>query len=176
MKTTAKTILGVAVIAAALFGTMRIQKELTEKDAGRPHPDNMTYLPTTDAIKPWLLGFHATYAEFLWIKTVLYFGSHSTGDHDFRYLVAMLDIVTKLNPGFFPAYEFAGLILPEVCHNYTESRIILERGLRESENVRYKIPFYLSMIYYSHYQDKNCLLYTSPSPRDRQKSRMPSSA
>ena len=24
--------------------------------------------------------------------------------------------------------------------------------------------------------DKNCLLYTSPSPRDRQKSRMPSSA
>ena len=25
-------------------------------------------------------------------------------------------------------------------------------------------------------QDNNCLLYTSPSPRDRQKSRMPSSA
>ena len=25
-------------------------------------------------------------------------------------------------------------------------------------------------------QEKNCLLYTSPSPRDRQKSRMPSSA
>ena len=26
------------------------------------------------------------------------------------------------------------------------------------------------------FQDKLCLLYTSPSPRDRQKSRMPSSA
>ena len=26
------------------------------------------------------------------------------------------------------------------------------------------------------YEDKICLLYTSPSPRDRQKSRMPSSA
>ena len=26
------------------------------------------------------------------------------------------------------------------------------------------------------YGDKRCLLYTSPSPRDRQKSRMPSSA
>ena len=25
-------------------------------------------------------------------------------------------------------------------------------------------------------EEKNCLLYTSPSPRDRQKSRMPSSA
>ena len=29
---------------------------------------------------------------------------------------------------------------------------------------------------YNYGQDKNCLLYTSPSPRDRQKSRMPSSA
>ena len=28
----------------------------------------------------------------------------------------------------------------------------------------------------SEYKNKNCLLYTSPSPRDRQKSRMPSSA
>ena len=26
------------------------------------------------------------------------------------------------------------------------------------------------------YEDEDCLLYTSPSPRDRQKSRMPSSA
>ena len=34
---------------------------------------------------------------------------------------------------------------------------------------------------YNHYKDdpefnRDCLLYTSPSPRDRQKSRMPSSA
>ena len=30
--------------------------------------------------------------------------------------------------------------------------------------------------YVSDYLNKGCLLYTSPSPRDRQKSRMPSSA
>ena len=30
--------------------------------------------------------------------------------------------------------------------------------------------------YFSHRTFKTCLLYTSPSPRDRQKSRMPSSA
>ena len=34
----------------------------------------------------------------------------------------------------------------------------------------------LSNIYTKHGQFINCLLYTSPSPRDRQKSRMPSSA
>ena len=31
-------------------------------------------------------------------------------------------------------------------------------------------------VFESHYAVKSCLLYTSPSPRDRQKSRMPSSA
>ena len=30
--------------------------------------------------------------------------------------------------------------------------------------------------FYEYYKNINCLLYTSPSPRDRQKSRMPSSA
>ena len=31
-------------------------------------------------------------------------------------------------------------------------------------------------ILYNHLWNSDCLLYTSPSPRDRQKSRMPSSA
>ena len=34
----------------------------------------------------------------------------------------------------------------------------------------------LNNIRENHFDDKTCLLYTSPSPRDRQKSRMPSSA
>ena len=34
----------------------------------------------------------------------------------------------------------------------------------------------LPSLYYTHKRDIVCLLYTSPSPRDRQKSRMPSSA
>ena len=34
----------------------------------------------------------------------------------------------------------------------------------------------LAAVYLGCEQDQRCLLYTSPSPRDRQKSRMPSSA
>ena len=37
--------------------------------------------------------------------------------------------------------------------------------------------YYTNTVYkYEYTVDKDCLLYTSPSPRDRQKSRMPSSA
>ena len=38
------------------------------------------------------------------------------------------------------------------------------------------LPFQVWYFYQSHAHRKICLLYTSPSPRDRQKSRMPSSA
>ena len=38
-------------------------------------------------------------------------------------------------------------------------------GIGDIEGIRSKLPYL-----------KSCLLYTSPSPRDRQKSRMPSSA
>ena len=42
---------------------------------------------------------------------------------------------------------------------------------------RYKSFIYVDRIVISSgHQNKGCLLYTSPSPRDRQKSRMPSSA
>ena len=35
---------------------------------------------------------------------------------------------------------------------------------------------YLPRLFVYHHQSKVCLLYTSPSPRDRTRSRMPSSA
>ena len=40
----------------------------------------------------------------------------------------------------------------------------------KDESIFIKNPLYVSQL------EKTCLLYTSPSPRDRQKSRMPSSA
>ena len=45
-------------------------------------------------------------------------------------------------------------------------------ALRLDANVHDPIPYYLLMLD----RVRDCLLYTSPSPRDRQKSRMPSSA
>ena len=50
------------------------------------------------------------------------------------------------------------------------NREILEIELSES-----RVEF-ASRPHEAHIQFSNCLLYTSPSPRDRQKSRMPSSA
>ena len=44
------------------------------------------------------------------------------------------------------------------------------------KTICYFVPFSSTNIFYTYSKDTTCLLYTSPSPRDRQKSRMPSSA
>ena len=67
-------------------------------------------------------------------------------------------------------------IVVGICSYYFAS-IASEQDVQGMENVtgktlsdsRYNEVFLLTNIY-------TCLLYTSPSPRDRQKSRMPSSA
>ena len=59
------------------------------------------------------------------------------------------------------ADKFEEIIVP--THDVTE----VKRGKRIQRKKKY-FPGYVLI--------KSCLLYTSPSPRDRQKSRMPSSA
>ena len=58
----------------------------------------------------------------------------------------------------------------EKCQEYANGKNAFVAGVnpkKAGESI-FNIPIYASV--------KDCLLYTSPSPRDRQKSRMPSSA
>ena len=58
--------------------------------------------------------------------------------------------------------------------NQTQQALVLQFGepkrTIQEPGLAFKLPFIQDVIYY------DCLLYTSPSPRDRTRSRMPSSA
>ena len=55
----------------------------------------------------------------------------------------------------------------------SESTILQWRNIETTDGL---LLDQLKMATYEIHRKENCLLYTSPSPRDRQKSRMPSSA
>jgi hypothetical protein len=116
--------------------------------------DRITIVPKDERIKAGLLGFETTFSHILWIKTVLYFGSHYLTDKNYPWLVKMVDLVTRLNPQFYPAYEFAGVMLPEVCNNPDAARVILERGLFHIGDRKWNVPFYLSLLYYNYYNQQ----------------------
>ena len=52
----------------------------------------------------------------------------------------------------------------------------LQAGWTYTSQLTVEAGMYVIHAHYSPAQGNGCLLYTSPSPRDRQKSRMPSSA
>jgi hypothetical protein len=131
-----------------------VQTKLTRMTVDHRAPSSMAYVPQTEKIKPFLLGFHTVYADYLWIRTTLYFGGHYLTDRQYPWLVHMVDLVTKLNPHLYPAYEFAGLMIPDVCKNPAAARIILERGVSSKVEHTWKLYYYLGMIYYKYYDDR----------------------
>lgn len=143
----------VCTVSVLFLGISAIQQKLTSMKRDAWFTERMSYLPKSEALKPYLLGFSSTYANYLWIKTILYFGTHYESDRDYTWLVTMVDIVTKLNPYFYPAYEFAGVMLPNYCQAPDAARIILQRGLTHLGISKYSIPFYLGWIYYEQYND-----------------------
>lgn len=154
MRRFARSVSVVVLVGFLVSGVAAVQGRLTSmKDASWFKP-RLSYLPESEDLKPYLLGFETVFAGYLWIKTMLYFSEHFYGDRDFRWLVTMVDMTSKLNPRFLPPYEFAGLMLPEFCDAPDAARVILERGVTEFGPRERKLPFYLGWLYYRYFGDR----------------------
>ncbi|MBN1757833.1 MAG: hypothetical protein JW863_05920 [Chitinispirillaceae bacterium] len=149
-----RVLLVVVLLIAAAAGTVSLQHDLRSITGEKWKRESMTYLPRSDRIKPFLLGFETTVAHYLWIRTVLYFGGHQMSDRDYRWLIDMLDGITRLCPWFYPAYEFAGILVPDVCDNPDAARVLLERGMWYLGAKKWNIGFNLGVIYLKYYDDR----------------------
>lgn len=142
------------VILLAFCCSVALQRSIVSRYGVTMSEESMTYLPSNEKIKPFLLGYETSFANYLWIRTVLYFGQQYAGEHEFRWLNNMVDIISKLNPYFYPVYEFSGLMIPEMTGNIDLARIMLERGIFYLGDKKWNPAFYLGMIYYKYYHDK----------------------
>ncbi len=160
--------LGVRLLIMGLLFTavFTVKSRLNTVRAGGQDLENMAYLPGSEKVKPFMMGFHTTYAHYLWIRTVLYTGDHLMGDRQFGWLVQMVDMLTRLHPHFYEAYEFAGLMIPDLCDDPDAARIILERGMNHLGSTKWNVPFYLGMLYYKYYDDpERAAFYISQAAR-----------
>ena len=148
-----RTILWIGIAAVVACGIYNTQYFLMRKTDISWKTESFSYLPDNKQIGDFLLGYKTTLSHYLWIKTVIYFGGHYASDKQYSWIVNMLDIITKLNPCFYPAYEFAGVLLPDITGNPDISRIILERGISNLKVRQWKIAFYMGILYYQYYKD-----------------------
>jgi len=148
-----KLLLSLAILAVLFTGIIITKERLTDIRGASPPLESMVYLPGSERVKPFMLGFNTTYAHYLWIKTVIYSGERMETDRQFTWLIQMLDMITRLHPHFNEAYEFAGLMVPDLCHNPDAAKVILERGMNVFGTTKWNIPFYLGMLYHKYYND-----------------------
>lgn len=143
----------IAVAVLLLSGITYFKAALTDIRGKTPPLESMTFLPGSERIKPFMLGFNTTYAHYLWIRTGIYTGEHYLGDQKYDWLTPMVDMITRLHPHFNEAYEFAGLLIPDYTGDSDAAKVILERGINVFGTKRWNIPFYLGMLYYRYYGD-----------------------
>jgi len=166
-----RKILIIPIILILWAGTYFASRPLSaEKSKDFWVKERLTAVISSPDIIPYLLGFESVFANYLWIKTMLYVGENLVGDNDGEWLKEMIKAVNMLNPSFYPSYEFAALMLPEITGDWEAARLILENGIPHIEGAKSRFMyFYLGWIYYSRYQDftraADLFAYAGKDPR-----------
>jgi len=150
-----KTVLTVLIIALLWLGTFFASKPLKqEKSQDFWQRERVTAVISSPDIIPFLLGFETVFAHYLWIRTVLYTGGEVFSGGDGKWLREMILAVNMLHPQFYPPYEFAAVMLPQITGDWEGSRMILENGIGRVRGRNARLMyFYLGWIYYSQFQD-----------------------
>ncbi len=145
-----KKLLFIPILLALWFGAYKMNNQLRELPLNRQ--ERMSGVITSPESKRFMLGYSSVVADWIWIKTMLYFGGNY-GKNDLPWLKKMIESVIMLNPGFFPPYEFAGVLMPEITGDYDYCRTILLSGIGRVKDGEERLEFYLAYIYYTHYKD-----------------------
>ena len=152
----AKNVLPLLFMLLVLWlGTFFASKPLKEeKSQDFWQRERITAVISSPDIVPFLLGFETVFAHYLWIRTVLYTGEEIFSGGDGKWLREMILAINMLHPQFYPPYEFAAVMLPQLTGDWEGARMILENGTSRVRGRNQRLMyFYLGWIYYSQFQD-----------------------
>ena len=90
------------------------------------HPEK---LPESRYAKLGSFGFTNIIADLYWLQTVQYIGGNIIGEEYKKYLFAMMDLITELNPFFESPYTIGQLLLPGVNYDENDPNSIQARNL-----------------------------------------------
>lgn len=140
------------VYAAVFLSQIQIDKSKTRYGKF----EDMKYLPSGQFLKGAALAYDELFADYLWIKTIVYFGDHFETDKSYKWLYHLLDIISTLDPYFEYVYEFGGVALAYWTNDISHSINILKKGLvivPKTHERYWTIPFFLGFDYMYYKKD-----------------------
>jgi len=133
----------VALLVLCLFVISRTDAELAAGSTAAESSE-VIYLPSTEFLRAVSLRYEHALADILWFRAISYFGKHYRGDHVYRWLAHMCQVVTDLDPRAEHVYLFAGVMLPWEAERIDDGIALLEKGTRnfpESWRLHYTLGF-----------------------------------
>lgn len=97
------------------INTLNYQKHIEIKQMMVEHPEN---LPTKETAINTSMGFKNLKADIYWLETIQYIWGNAISSEYKKYLFAMIDLITELNPYFEHPYIIGQLLLPSYNERY----------------------------------------------------------
>ncbi len=120
----------VALVALFAISVWLIRKTDNTKPSDW-NESRLTYLPSGKILKPMAMDLDEAVADMIWIDGMIYFADAYLGKKTYQWLWHFLDIVTILNPRFYQAYEFGGVVLTKEKSELPKTLYLLDRGIAE---------------------------------------------
>jgi len=138
-----RLMLALLAIAVAYGTAVPAQRKLHTLRASGTE-DELRYLPSERLLTQFTAGMSTVVADFLWIQCLQYTGRHYQGDRDFTWLSHMLNMVTRLDPYFVPAYRYGAVFLSMLKADDAASLELLHKGMKQNP-FAWELPYEAAM-------------------------------
>ncbi|MDD2515884.1 MAG: hypothetical protein PHF46_03210 [Candidatus Gracilibacteria bacterium] len=115
-----KKIITVFLVISVFFGFFYVNEKINYplhvklRDSFVEHPE---FIPKVKFVKITSGGFENIIADYYWLYSIQYIGKNAVSGEFKKYLYALLNFVTDLNPNFTYPYQIGELILPTTSKN-----------------------------------------------------------
>lgn len=123
-----------AVLVAAACGTVALQRSLTAHAAQAREDDDVTLVPSADRAKLLAFGYDDAFADLLWSKLLVDYGTHLVEKRRFPLVRASIEAILALEPNSSRIFRFVDtLVLFQAKKGNADDaryvRAVLERGI-----------------------------------------------
>ena len=105
----------VILICCFLFSVV-LSFQYERKWGTQQSEESLLYIPKGQYLEKLVLGYQQIAADFLWFKTISYFGQHVLADRQYPWLGNLLESIITLDFLWTFPYHFAGIIM-EIKNN-----------------------------------------------------------
>ncbi len=110
------------------------------------------YLPRGKILKYIALDHRNSFADFLWLQFIQYYGYHLQTDRKYPYLFPILDVLTDLDEKFLYAYTFGSVLLAHDVKDRFHAEKLLMKAMF-NDPYKWQYPFWMGFLNYVFFKD-----------------------